>query len=159
SSSGDTSNCSRLAWLQRTFRLSAFDVDVILIALAPELDLRYERLYAYFQDDVTRKRPSIDLALNLLCSTAAEKIARRAHFGSGPPLMRHGLLRVIADTTYVEPPLLAHYLKLDEQIIGLLTGSESLTTRLAPFCQLIHPNVSLSELPLPNETKVALPKL
>src|SRR5262245_36913088 len=38
---------SRLAWLQRAFGLSSFDLDVIVIALAPELDLRYERLYAY----------------------------------------------------------------------------------------------------------------
>ena len=27
-------------------------------ALAPEIDLRYERLYAYLQDDVTRRRPT-----------------------------------------------------------------------------------------------------
>jgi hypothetical protein len=46
--------------------LSAFDVDLILLALAPKLDLRYERLYAYLQDDVTRTWPSVDLALNLL---------------------------------------------------------------------------------------------
>ena len=37
---------SRLAWLQRAFGLSPFDIEVLLIALAPELDLRYERLYA-----------------------------------------------------------------------------------------------------------------
>jgi hypothetical protein len=47
-----------LAWLQRTFNLSPFDLDAILIALAPEVDLRYERLYAYLQDDVSRRRPS-----------------------------------------------------------------------------------------------------
>ena len=29
------------------YDLSQFDLDVLLIALAPELDLRYERLYAY----------------------------------------------------------------------------------------------------------------
>ena len=42
----------------------------LLIALAPEIDPRYERLYAYLQDDVTRKRPSIDLTLNLLPATS-----------------------------------------------------------------------------------------
>src|SRR5262245_17617142 len=49
--------------LARAFGLSPFDVDVLLIALAPELDLRYQRLYAYLQDDVTRKSASVDLAL------------------------------------------------------------------------------------------------
>ena len=49
---------SPLKRLIQVFRLSSFDIDVMLLALAPELDLRYERLYAYLQDDVTRKRRS-----------------------------------------------------------------------------------------------------
>ena len=88
-----------------------------MIALAPELDLRYERLYAYLQDDVTRKRPSVDLALNLLCPSAAVKLARRVHFAPDAPLIRHNLLHLIPDPNHVQPPLLAHSLKLDEQIV------------------------------------------
>src|SRR5262249_49648243 len=53
--------------LGQSFGLSGFDLDLVLIALGPELDLKYEKLYAFLQDDVTRKRPSIDLALSLLC--------------------------------------------------------------------------------------------
>jgi hypothetical protein len=37
--------------LQQQFGLCAFDLDVILIALAPELDRRYEQIYAYLQQD------------------------------------------------------------------------------------------------------------
>src|SRR5438874_2179977 len=40
---------SRLSELQRRFSLSAFDCAVLVIALAPEIDLRYERLYAFLQ--------------------------------------------------------------------------------------------------------------
>jgi len=65
---------SRLARLRQVFDLSPFDVDVCLVALAPDLDLRYERLYAYLQDNMAKKRPTIDLALNLLCPSAADKI-------------------------------------------------------------------------------------
>ena len=60
-------NRLRLLELVRLFGLTPFDRDALLICLAPELDLRYERLYAYLQDDVTKKRPSVDLVLNLLC--------------------------------------------------------------------------------------------
>src|SRR5687767_401834 len=42
--------------LAAEYGLSSFDLDVLLIALAPELDLRYERLYGYLQDDITRRR-------------------------------------------------------------------------------------------------------
>ena len=53
---------SRLDWLKQVFGLTPFEIYVILLSLAPELDLRYERIYAYLQDDVTRRRPSVDLS-------------------------------------------------------------------------------------------------
>src|SRR5262249_15403045 len=45
------------------WQLSPFDHGAMLLALAPEVDLRYERIYAYLQDDVTRRKPSADLTL------------------------------------------------------------------------------------------------
>ena len=51
----------------RLFGLTAFEERVLLIALAPEIDLDYEKLFAYLQDDMTRRRPSVDLAMRLLC--------------------------------------------------------------------------------------------
>ncbi len=71
---------TRLSSIARSFALDTFDVGVLLIALAPDLDLRYERIYAYLQDDVTKRRPTIDLALNLLCGSAAAKHARLSRF-------------------------------------------------------------------------------
>jgi SpoVK/Ycf46/Vps4 family AAA+-type ATPase len=153
------SDRSRLAWLRDTFDLSDFDIDLIIIALAPEIDLRYERLYAYLQDDVTRKRPSVDLALNLLCPSAEAKLLRRTHFASKAPLIHHKLLHLIPDPNQSQPPLLAHYLKLDEQIVRLLLEQEGLDLRLVPYCQPIAPSVSLDELPLNGKIKVALRSL
>ena len=69
---------SRLTWLKEAFDLPAFDMDMLLLAFAPELDLRYERLYAYLQDDVTKKRPTIDLAF---IDIDAQRSAL-LHFGS-----------------------------------------------------------------------------
>jgi SpoVK/Ycf46/Vps4 family AAA+-type ATPase len=139
---------SRLDWLERAFGLSRFDVGLILIALAPELDLRYERLYAYLQDDVTRRRPSVDLALNLLCRSAEARLERRAHFEADAPLVRHRLLRLVSDPSHLDPPLLAHYLKLDEQIVRFLLGHDGLDARLAPFCRLIAATPSPPDLSL-----------
>ena len=45
----------RLDRLQHIFKLDAYEIDVMLICLSIELDLRYEKLYAYLQDDVTKK--------------------------------------------------------------------------------------------------------
>src|SRR6516164_5010410 len=77
----------RLHRLARTFRLDAFDIDVLLVCLAVEIDLRYEKLYAYLQDDVTKRRPSVDLAIQLLGSTNGDLLEARRHFLAPSPLI------------------------------------------------------------------------
>jgi hypothetical protein len=42
----------RLDRLAEMFQLTAFDLDAILVCLAPEMDLRFIRLFAYLQDDI-----------------------------------------------------------------------------------------------------------
>src|SRR3982750_3593682 len=48
------------------FCLSRLEQDLLLVALGPELDLKYETLYGYLNNDVTRKWPTQDLAIRLL---------------------------------------------------------------------------------------------
>jgi hypothetical protein len=129
---------SRLAWLERTFDLSPFEMDVVLVALAPDVDLRYERLYGYLHDDVSKRRPTVDLALNLLCESVEAKLDRRRHFSSEAPLVRHRLIHLLPDPSQVQPPVLAHYLKLDDQIVRALLEQGGLDPRLQPFCRLIE---------------------
>ncbi|BAZ00631.1 ATPase central domain-containing protein [Tolypothrix tenuis PCC 7101] len=144
---------SRFLWLQENFGLSNFDIAIIAIALAPELDRRYERLYAYLQDDVRCKRPTVDLALNLLCTSAIEKLTRRVHFSTDAPLIRHRLLHLIPESNHTDPSLLAHNIKLDQQVIQLLLGETGIDGRLVDFCQLITPQISFDNLPLNPEIK------
>lgn len=47
------------------FALDSFDEHCLMLALAVELDRRYEKLYGFLQDDVTAKAPTLDLALQL----------------------------------------------------------------------------------------------
>src|SRR5262249_44337286 len=69
----------RLKCLERCFGLDPLEVDAPLGCLAVEMDLRYEKLYAYLQDDVTKKRPSVGLVLNLLAPTTAAVVGARRH--------------------------------------------------------------------------------
>ena len=144
---------SRLEQLGRDHGLEPFDLDLIIVALAPELDLRYERLYAYLQDDVTRKRPSVDLALNLLCKSAADKIERRSRLAPEAPLRREGLLHLVCDPSQVAVPLLSCYIKLDDQVVKFLLGLRSLDARVTGYCRLIDPTVDLDALLLPGGLK------
>jgi len=147
---------ARLSRLGQLCGLSAFDLDLLVIALAPELDPRYERLYAFLQDDVTRRRPTVGLALDLLCASPAGRLDRRAHFAPAAPLVREGLLELVPDPNQTRPPLLAHYLKPDERIVGFLLEEEGIDPRLAPLCRRIEPDVAWDELPVLPETAAAL---
>jgi Winged helix domain, variant/ATPase family associated with various cellular activities (AAA) len=150
---------SPLRWLIESFALSGFDADVILLALAPELDLRYERIYSYLQDDVTRRRPTIDLALNLLSATAEDKLSCRVRFSPAAPLLRNRLIQIVHDSNQLEPSSLACFFRLDDQIRRLLLGQDGLDERLAPFCRLIQPSIAWDDLSLTAEIKQALPRL
>ncbi len=146
-------------WLQIEFGLQPFDLDIIAISLAIDIDLRYERIFAYLQDDITRRRPTVDLALNLLCPDAATRLSRRVHFGTGAPLIRHDLLRLIPDPSQTQPPLLAHYLKLDDQLIQLLLGQPEIDARIARCCRQIIPDRAFDDVPLDGDTKRGLERL
>ena len=122
----------------RRFGLSAFDLDAVLIALAPEFDLRYERLYGFLHDDVTRRRATVDLVLNLRTSSVEEKMARLAHFAPNAPLIRHAVVHLITDPNQIQPPLLAHYVKVDDQIIGALLGRTGLRCPARRFLLLLR---------------------
>lgn len=149
----------RLAWLAQTFDLTRFDLDLLLVALAPEIDLRYERLYAYLQDDVTRRRPTVDLALNLLCTSAAAKLAGRSHLAADAPLLRHHLLRLRPAAPQDAPSFLDYTLQVDPQITDALLGQAGLDRRLAAFCRLEQPSLTWDQTPANDGRLAALPAL
>lgn len=121
--------------------LSTFDCGVLVLALAPELDLRYERIYAYLQDDVTKRRPTVDLALNLLCTSWTERLVERQRFAPDAPLLRSGLLRVAGTDAAADPPLLARSLRLDDRVVRALIGDDTLDPLLANYCQRIDASI------------------
>ena len=143
----DNLTIRRLFWLQRVYGLSDFDLDALLIALAPEVDLRYERLYAYLQDDVSRRHPGIDLALNLLCFSGEEKLRQRGRFSPDSPLIKNRLIELLPEPARPAATLLSRHYRLDEQITRFILLDDGLDSRLAEFC---HP-VGGENAPLPEE--------
>lgn len=112
----------RLDVLTQLFELTPFDKDALLICVAPELDLRYERVYAYLQDDVTKKRPSLDLILNLLSVSFEGKLSARLRLNPESPLIKNTLLDLVYDPSHHQPPQLSRYLKIDDRVVNYLLG-------------------------------------
>jgi hypothetical protein len=128
----------RLAELARSFGLDRFELDTLLICLAPSLDLRYERLYGYLQDDVTRKRPTINLALNLLGPVGSKRLLLLAHFAPEGPLFHYHLLERSAEPGL---PLLGQTLTLDETIVAWLLGKYQPSHEIAACARLARPQL------------------
>ena len=126
----------RLDRLRHSFGLDAFEVDVLLVCLAVEVDLRYEKLYAYLNDDVTKKRPSVELVLNLFAPSAEAAFEARRCFTADAPLFRNHLLALFEDPSQPHPPLLAKYMNVDARIVRYLLNSDALDERIRPFSSL-----------------------
>ncbi|MGH3912317.1 MAG: hypothetical protein ACRDTC_02725, partial [Pseudonocardiaceae bacterium] len=89
----------RLPALAELFDLAPFDVDVVVMCLALEIDRCYERFYGYLHDDITRRSPTVDLIINLRCADLESKVAARTRFTPQAPLIRHHLITLAEDPT------------------------------------------------------------
>jgi Winged helix domain, variant/ATPase family associated with various cellular activities (AAA) len=116
----------RLRRLAAAFDLTDLDVEILLIALIPDLDARFEPLYAYLNDDVTRRRPTIGLALSL-CGLPAADASARSRLAATAPLRAAGLL-VVGE---VDRPYLGRPLRVPDRVAGHLLGDDTLDPRLA----------------------------
>ncbi len=112
----------RLEHLVTTFELNSFEVDTLLICLAPALDLRYEKIYGYLQDDVSRKRPSVALVMNVLCENMGQRFGTLDHFRDDAKLFRYHFLQRSRDDQQVGQSLLSQPLTIDESLVAWLTG-------------------------------------
>jgi len=148
----------RLPLLEELFHLTPFEMDVLVISLAPELDLRYEKLYAYLQDDVTRKQPSVDLVLGLLCSTE-DRFAAINYFSPDVPLIRNRLVHVASPRPDDQVPLLSRFIKVDDRIIYFLLGSDEVDDRIRSFSYMVDMRNRFEDLILSDDEKNRLSSL
>ncbi|HET7767202.1 MAG TPA: ATP-binding protein [Chloroflexota bacterium] len=152
----------RLDHLAAAFGLSPLEVDALLVCLAPALDRRYERFYGYLQDDATRKWPSPNLILELLCKPGPERLLRLRHFDPEAPLFRNQLLRRVPEPGVVDPPALNQALRPDEAVISWLLGRFRPHADLGAHATLVGARPVEEEEAsawVPDETRAALETL
>jgi AAA+ superfamily predicted ATPase len=116
--------------LSEAFDLNRFEELCLVMCMAAELDRRYERLFGYLQDDLTRNRPSIDLFFQLLDLPVSEQVEARRWFGGEGALVRHRLIRVMTPPGDPGAPFINRFLQIDERVANFLVGHEEIDTRL-----------------------------
>ena len=124
------SDASPLAAIARLLDLDLFERDALLVALAPELDLKYESLYGYLNNAAARRHATVDLVLRLCGRGPAE----RARLASSSRLMREGFLEAI-DPPSDHRPELARELVAAPALTSALLGLPPFDARLAAFVE------------------------
>jgi SpoVK/Ycf46/Vps4 family AAA+-type ATPase len=135
-----------LAELRQAFALSDWDVSCLIAVLAPEMDRRYEKLYAYLQDDMTCKFASIDLILRLCCRDGAEQ--------------QQALSRLIGNSILTRV-LFRKNLPSDGFMRSIMSAPIRIAERICCFIQQIDPKLegALTKLRLFQPDHEALPPL
>ncbi|NEP54426.1 MAG: hypothetical protein F6K65_38795, partial [Moorea sp. SIO3C2] len=87
-----------LPTMQAALGLSLFEKKLVLMALAPEVQLRYGRLYHYLQTGnhcATGSLPTVELALRILCRNDSERRRARMSLVAPQSLLARQVLRQV----------------------------------------------------------------
>ncbi|MFI6374527.1 ATP-binding protein [Streptomyces sp. NPDC050546] len=122
----------RLAGLSARLRLTGLDTTLLLIALAPDLDRGFEALYGYLNDDVSRRRATVALALDL-CGIPVHLAEGRARLHPAAPLSALGLLTVEDP----ERPFLSRALRVPDRLVSHLLGDDTPDASLTGHLQAL----------------------
>lgn len=138
-------------------QLSLFEKQVVLLAIAPEVNRRYARLYRFLQgeESAVSDLPTVNLALQLLCRNDQEWRAGRSRLLDDAPLLKLGLLERHPRNT---DTLLNQSLRLAAPLVNFLLDEqpqpEALDCLLKPtaiksFLTLSRPQAQWDALVLP----------
>lgn len=126
-----------LVQLERLFHLDPFELQVLLVCIAPQLDARYEKLYAYLQNDITQKSPGVDFILNLLWPNAEERWQNLKYFHPAATLHQFGLIETIQQDYSASH--ISHFLRADSRIANFVVGNNIIDKRLVEDLRFYPP--------------------
>ena len=131
---------TRLGALCAAFGLDHLDLDLLLLAAAPDLEPRFEKLFGYLHDDLTHRRCSVGLSLELTGHGFADSEAR-ARLRFDAPLVRLGLVEI----DDAGRPLLGRPLRVPDRVVAHLLGDDSMDRDLLTvLLPLVPVEMSLS---------------
>jgi len=125
------------AQLLRCFNLSWFEYQTLVICLAPQIDARYQKLYAYVQNDSAQRLPGIDFILCLLCRSFEERLQNLIYFSVRAPLFRYGLLK--QEENHHGTAITQNLLSIDPRILHFVLGQQVVDRRIASWLRFLPP--------------------
>lgn len=134
------------AQLRQVFRLNEFERQVFTACLAPQIDFRYARLFAYLQNNMALNYPTIDLLLMMFCHEFEERIANQRSFFTNSLLFKYRLLEAVNNENDGGRMLLSSALRLCPDVYSHLTTLQLMETVLGSQVQVYHTQVEWDDL-------------
>jgi hypothetical protein len=124
---------SRFDQLCARCSLTPIDREVLLIALSPEVDRRYRRVYAYLHDDFTRGIASVGLIVDILAPLlgTTDRLSLLSRFEAGAPLVQQGLVELMAARADDMKPLSQRHVRVSDATAGWLLGVPRMSETVA----------------------------
>jgi len=129
--------------------LSELDLDILLLAVAVEVDPRFARLVHTFEL-VPSDRPTVALAGEVFGRDLDGRLAVRRRFHAGAPLRRFDLIRLASYEEAQEDSSLSdsEYLAAS-RVVDFLLGRRDMDPYVRLYAKLRDPSVTWSELRMP----------
>ena len=118
----------RIELLAQLFNFSEKEQNIILIVLAPTIDIKYQKIYAYLQDDLNKKEATVFLLSLLLSEADEEQTNIYSYLQAQSPLM---LFQII------ETDRSSNLLKISESVQNFLFGSYILDDKVTAYSSLL----------------------
>lgn len=125
---------SHLMLLLRRFSFSWFETLVLIACLAPEIQGRYQKIYAYLQDDITAKLPAVDWVMALFFPADMDEAHRSLSFQG--TLLRMEIVTRVSSQNHIGS---CDFLKLDPRILQFLFCVTSCDEVLSFCCEWNSP--------------------
>ncbi len=105
--------------------LGHFERDLLILGLAPEISRRYEKLYAFLNNDETNcKQPTVDLALRLFCRSDADWRDARSKLSPQSPLIKRKIIQLYHLPNSTSRSLLAKAMLISEKVVNYLLSED-----------------------------------
>ncbi|WP_372371407.1 ATP-binding protein [Candidatus Uabimicrobium sp. HlEnr_7] len=124
--------------LHSLFELNEDEIFIVSMLLSCFINPKYKTIYAYLNNDITQKIPTVDLVLDTISRSSEERFTKQRYFHSSSPLIRNQILHVDNNN-----------LSLDSRFKDWLFCIDCIDMRVKKFIEIYQPkylNISPQEL-------------
>lgn len=132
----------RLVQFAEIFQISRKEIEVLLCSMAPDIDMRFERYFSYLQNDVSKKRPSVQLLGRIFFGEERRTYQIREFLDENAPLISHRLITFNTNGMTDEVPLPLQQPRISHSIIDFLLEIDHRDITLKGIAELDSPHLS-----------------